>query len=485
MNERLKGRLGSGFWISWGVAMAWSLYRCLTNESWILDDELTHYLISKDVWNDPKELWHPWSRPGRNILQFIPAYFGLTAARVWTLALAGLAIWFTGRGAKRLGMQGLAFLPLLVGFQWWFPELSYPVLTQTPFMVVWIAAMYFSMRDKWVIAALLWGYLPLVRHEGIALSGLWGLWVIFGPGGFARYLLKGKWKDARDAFPKAVWYGFWTCVPLIVMNIASGVMRDEWPYKILFDSKPTEYYGSGSIWLYLRHLISCCGLPVVILMAIGFWKKWERVDWKMLLWLTYPAYFVMHSLIYWKGLFASGGYYHFIMPMAPAIGLVALRGFNILWEKFGPKIGGAVLAVVVMGGLMMPQQQFVVPDSHIEGMPDVNITYKLIAPPMKLSRYATGIKEATLFVREEFEDVPVLAHNIGVTYWLEGNDSLTKLEAWGPGNTPEKVPSGTVFIWDSHNSVDFHEIPLERIENDDWEFLKSFAYDSVRVYRKK
>ena len=67
MNERLKGGLGRWFWISWGIAMAWSLYRCLTNEASILDDELTHYLISKDVWSDPKELWHPWSRP--NTLQ--------------------------------------------------------------------------------------------------------------------------------------------------------------------------------------------------------------------------------------------------------------------------------------------------------------------------------------------------------------------------------------------------------------------------------
>mgnify|MGYP003678505025 CR=1 FL=1 len=126
MNDRLHGGLGRWFWISWTIAMAWSLYRCLTNQSWILDDELAHYLISKDVWESGKELWHPWSRPGRNILQFIPAHFGLTVARLWTLALAGLAIWLTGREGKRLGMTGLAVLPILVGFQWWFPELSYP-----------------------------------------------------------------------------------------------------------------------------------------------------------------------------------------------------------------------------------------------------------------------------------------------------------------------------------------------------------------------
>jgi len=485
MSNQLKGSLGLGFWVSWLLAIAWSLYRCLTNEAWILDDELTHYLISKDVWSDPKELWHPWSRPGRNLLQFVPAYFGLTAARLWTLFLAGFALWLTGREAKRIGMQGVAFLPLLIGFQWWFPELSYPVLTQTPFMVSWIAAIYFSMRERWVIASLLWGYLPLVRHEGIVLSGLWGLWVIFGPGGFARHLLKGKWRDSLEAFPKALWYGFWTFVPLIVMNIASGLMRGEWPYQLLFESKPTEYYGSGSLWLYLKHLIINCGFPVVILMVIGLWKKWRQFEWKMLLWWTYPAYFLLHSVIYWKGLFASGGYYHFIMPMAPAIGLVALRGLLFLREKYGQRVIGWSLVIVVLGGLMMPHQQYVVSDSHIDGMPEVHKTYQLIAPPMKLSRYGTGIKEATFYVREHFENLPVLAHHIGVTYWLEGCQSLQKLEAWGEGNTPEALGSGTVFIWDVHNSVDFHGVSKQRLENNHWRLLESFAFDSVRVYQKQ
>ena len=163
MSDRTKGGLGQWLWVCWGVAMAWSLYRALSNEAWILDDEIAHYMISKDVWSDPRELWHPWSRPGRNLLQFIPAYFGLTAARLWTLALAGFAIWLTGREGKRLGMVGLSILPLLMGFQWWFPELSYPVLTQTPFMVVWVGGVFLAMRNKMAWAALSWGYLPLVR----------------------------------------------------------------------------------------------------------------------------------------------------------------------------------------------------------------------------------------------------------------------------------------------------------------------------------
>ncbi|YCM46165.1 hypothetical protein V2O64_09055 [Verrucomicrobiaceae bacterium 227] len=486
MNDRLHGGLGRWFWISWTIAMAWSLYRCLTNQSWILDDELAHYLISKDVWESGKELWHPWSRPGRNILQFIPAHFGLTAARLWTLALAGLAIWLTGREGKRLGMTGLAVLPILVGFQWWFPELSYPVLTQTPFMIVWIAAIFFAMRDRMVLAALCWGYLPLVRHEGIALSAMFGLWIIFGPGGFARLLAKGKWREAGGAFPKALWLGFWTFVPLIVMNVASGLTRGEWPFLMFFEAKPTEFYGSGPIWLYLRHLAVGAGIPVVLLMIYGALMKWENLNWKLVLWGTYPAYLAMHSLIYWKGLFASGGYYHFIMPMAPFVGLVALRGFNGIAKRYDLKVAAFVLASVVLTGLMMPQQQFGVSDNHIEGMPNETATLKPIAPPMKLSRFGMGIKDASEWVRENADGVDVLAHHVGVDYWLDGWKGSEMLASWG-GYTPEspQLKAGTILVWDAQYSVQesFGFVP-ERIESSGWELLESYAHGTVRIYRK-
>ena len=486
MSDRTKGGLGQWFWVCWGVAMAWSLYRALFNEAWILDDEIAHYMISKDVWSDPRELWHPWSRPGRNILQFIPAYFGLTAARLWTLALAGFAMWLTGREGKRLGMVGLSILPLLMGFQWWFPELSYPVLTQTPFMVVWVGGVFLAMRKKMAWAALCWGYLPLVRHEGIALSALFGLWIIFAPGGFARHLLKGKWNEALKAFPRAAWLGFCTFLPLIVMNVATGLMRGEWPFMMFFESKPTEYYGSGPIWLYLKHLATGAGIPVVLLMIFGAFQKWRHLDWSLWLWATYPAYLIMHSLIYWKGLFASGGYYHFIMPMAPFVALVALRGFNGLWEKYGIKPAAAALAVVVVTGLMMPQQQWGVSDNHIPGLPVLNASLKPIAPPMKQSRFGQGVKEASEWVIKNAGGAEVLNHHAAASFWLY-ETGVKKLEAWG-GYTPEspELCSGTLLIWDAHYSVqdDFGFTP-ERLEKAGWEVVETFAYKSVRIYRKK
>ena len=474
-----------GFWVSLGLGLSWSLWRALVSEAFITEDEIQHYLYSHNVWNNPADLWHSWSRPGRNLLQFLPAYFGLEATRVCTLGFAGVAVWLTGREARRMQMAGIVFLPLLICFQWWFPELSYAVLTQTPFMLVWIAAIFFAMRERLVLAALCWGYLGLVRHEGIALTALWGLWVIFSPRGFARYLFQKKWREAGKSLGPALWLGFWTLLPMIVMNIATWKMRGEIPFMMFIEPRPTDYYGSGPIWLYLRHLLMAAGWPTVVLMLIGSVRGWPKISWGMLLYATYPAYLVLHSLIYWKGLYASGGYYHFIMPMAPFIGLIALRGLNLLRDNGHRIFAWTMLAIVVWTGLMMPRQD-VITDADIESMPEVKKSFRLIAPPMKLSRFDSGLKEAAIWLEREVSDEQWLAHHVAVSYWTNEKDIGERLEAWdGYPPDSDKFRPGAILVWDARYSArDLWGYTEEALSENGWIEIQRFAYGSVRIYRK-
>ena len=70
----LRDRLGRGFALTFALGLGWSLYRALTDQGWIIDDELSHYLFSRAVWDEPKELLQIWTRPGRNLIQFVPSY---------------------------------------------------------------------------------------------------------------------------------------------------------------------------------------------------------------------------------------------------------------------------------------------------------------------------------------------------------------------------------------------------------------------------
>ncbi|MDA8975925.1 hypothetical protein N9F44_02845, partial [Akkermansiaceae bacterium] len=357
---------------------------------------------------------------------------------------------------------------------------------QTPFMIVWIAGMFFAMRKKLILAALCFGYLGLVRHEGLALTGLFGLWVIFAEDGFARHLTRGKWKEAASAFPHAVWIGAWTILPMVIMNIASGLTRGEWPVLMFFESKPTEMYGSGPLWLYCQHLATGAGFPILILLLIGALKKWKTVSWDLLLYATYPAYFILHSVIYWKGLFASGGYYHFIMPMAPFIGLVALRGFNAIRPKLANWGVALVLIAVIWTGLIMPQQQFTVGDSHIDGMPPKAKTLKLIAPPLTQSRFGQGLKDAASWLEETAgPDQEWLTHHASIEFWNHQKTIGKELGAWDK-HTPASLPSGTLLIWDAQYSTqESFEFSLESLEKTGWKEEKRWAHGTVRAFKKK
>ena len=98
------------------AGLGWNLFVLLNSPGWSLDDELSHYLRSRSVWENPALIFDSWTRIGRNVFHFLPAHFGLTAARVWTLAFAALSVLITTSLAAKLGARRAWLVPLaLVG----------------------------------------------------------------------------------------------------------------------------------------------------------------------------------------------------------------------------------------------------------------------------------------------------------------------------------------------------------------------------------
>lgn len=478
-----------GLWLGFAFVFLWSLYRALSGEGWALDDELAHFSISLSVWDDPKQLLHLWTRPGRNLLEFWPTIFGLKATRVWVLLLAMLAVWLTVAEGRRLKMASLWALPLLIGFQCWFPELAASVLTQTPFMLAWIAGVFFAARGRLVWAALCWGSLGLIRHEGIALSGLWGLWVIFGPDGFARLALQKHWQKVPRAFVKAAWLGFWTFFPNIVMNVATRITTGEWPFLIFLDEKPTTLYGSGSLFHFVPLIIIGAGLPVLILALMGF-RKPRFEPWQNVLYWTYPLYFLLHSVIFWRGLFASGGYYHFLMPMAPWIGLSALRGI----EKWHPQWRAAAVASVFFFGLLLPQEQLNPRDAHIDGIPKKSTELDRIkamrfpAPPTYLSEFQTGLLRAAENLDLSLKkDQPWLAPHAAVPFLRKKKTGLfLEPSHFVTAEQKAQTPAGTMLVWDAlYAPQEAYDWDLNRLRDETkWREVCEYAHGTVRIFIK-
>jgi len=476
--------LGLGFLLGF----LWPLYRLINSSGWILDDEISHFLLSKAVVDWPEILLDEWARPGRNLIHSIITPFGLTAARIYTLILSTIAVLFCYRVALRLQIRHAWSIPFLLCFQPWYPELSYPVLTQAPFMLVWIIAIYLALTKRMHLAAFAFGYLSIIRHEGIFITALWGLWVICQPGGVVYDLIhKKKIHELRKSLAHSLLLGFSTILPILILNLCAYFIQERVPFAVYFDSNPTDIYGNGSLFHYLPMLISSVGGITLTLSVIGLYFIFRNKlkNWSLIL-LTYPAYFVLHSMIYWKGSFASGGYYHFLMPMAPMFALLAaLTMSNFLTSYFQHAhyvtqvryVIGVIIAVICYQGLHMESYQHSNQDWKNIMAGKASVQKSLFAPTDTPSRITRHIREATQLAKSDFEPNKTTFIHCAHVYFYYLTDQPDTPSFRNERLAPlSKFPIGSHYIWDSHYAdLEPRTSRAELEKNSNWKPVRTWA----------
>jgi len=476
-------------WLMWSsilIGAAWILYRIFSSTGWILDDEISHYIFSKSVWENPDQIFNHWTRPGRNLLHCLAAPFGFTATRVFTLVLALLSVLVTFKVGRILNIRLLWTVPVMLMFQSWFPELSYPVLTQTPFMLFWILGVWLALTKRWHLAGFCFGYLSLIRHEGILLTAAWGIWLTLSDGGFGRQciLLLRKKVVISSVFPKFgrdALYGLSTVSAIILYNLAAFLFVGSFPFSIYFESEPTTMYGSGTIYHYVPLLAGGVGGVCSILAIIGIYSIRKRfTDWSILL-ATYPLYFILHSLIFWKGAFASGGYYNFLMPMAPFVALLAAEGLALIWGKGEERWRHVVVFIlsglVVSEGFNMTHHQVCHQNWAAIHNGDSKPDFRLIAKPMRKGRLNEKITEASLWALNHYPvDSLIMAKHVTHNFTQE---ILATKERQRLESAPlHAMPIGTVFLWDRLYCDHENRLKYRSFnESKDWELVKSWELD--------
>lgn len=317
------------------------LLRVVISPGVALDDEITHALISFNAWTYPEALLHAWGRVGNTLAYMLPALLGgFEGRRVGAVIMTLVSMLIAAAVARRLGVRPI-WLTVVAGlFQPWTIQFGYQGLTQMPFMLALIAGVWFALTERRAAAALCFGLLAVIRHEGIALTGVAAFFII------AEGVRRRGWRRLIIGMTLLA-------LPLVAYNLAYRAVIGIWPSGNLFNLIPTTEYGSGGWLHFIPHLAVGAGLPIGVLALIGLVPA-ARLPRRavLLVFLPYVCYFILHTIIYRFGLYASGGYGVFLLPLAPAIAVLAGLGADWAARRLPPLIlppAGILIAGAIIG----------------------------------------------------------------------------------------------------------------------------------------
>ncbi len=290
-------------------------------------DDLAHFQIARWSWTWPRYLLDDWGRPGFTALYFLPARLGLAASRVFSAILTAATSWLAFRTAQRLQLQRPWIAILFCYLQPLFLELSLTTLTETVLAFYLIAAVSLAVRGHWSTSAAVLSLGLITRHEAIVLVPIW-IW-------FAHQ---------QRAHLLRLWPV--VCAPLLT-NALSWWFEMPVAARRWFDAAPNRWYGHGGWLTMLARSIQVCGPALVALAFAGLRPLWQQRRARLIP-VCFIAYFLLQTAVRALGLFESGGYARFLVPIAPLVAISATAGWQRLASTDARQSHGAVASVAFM-----------------------------------------------------------------------------------------------------------------------------------------
>lgn len=294
------------------IGLSFSLIFALCDPQGIVQfDDLTHYLYARWAWIWPAYLLNDWGRPGFTALYFLPAALGWTACRILSATLSAGAVLAAYEIARTIGLRRAWLVVPLVYLQPLFFQLSQTTLTETPMAFYLAIAAMLAIQGRWSASAAILSPAFVTRHEAIIFLPVWLI--------FARQNRVALWR---------LWPILWS--PLLV-NLLAPLAGMNAPVEKFFEPAPSQHYGRGGWLSFFCRSLEAWGPGITILALTGFGAFARRRGGAMIAAII-AVYFMTQTVIRALGLYDSGGYARFLVPISPLIGVAALAGWDRIWS---------------------------------------------------------------------------------------------------------------------------------------------------------
>lgn len=311
-------------------------------------DSIAHYNLARYAFKYPYHLVHHWGKPLFTTLSAPFAQFGLQGVIFFNILCGIVTAWLIYRIAKKLKYRyALAAIPFSLFAPIYMINL-FTSLTEILFAFVLVAAIYFFLREKNILSAIIISFIPYARTEGIMFL------MIF----LVAFILVKKYR----------------AVPFLLTGFIVYSLAGYFHYKDLFwffsampySDRGSQLYGSGSFWYYLERFHKMMGFPLLIMAGIGLMFLVSRlfkdkkpslsVDWITQYYLIAGSFFAVllaQSFLWWKGMMGVLASARFMACIMPLGGFLAVIGLNMLLSFAGEKRWIKRLLILAIVGFVL------------------------------------------------------------------------------------------------------------------------------------
>lgn len=283
-------------------------------------DSVLHYLFARYAPQHPKLYFDHWAKPLFVLLASPFAQFGFIGIKVFNCGVSLITVVFTVKTAQSLQLKNTLLIPVFMLCAPLYYILTLSGLTEPLFAMLLSIGLFLSVNKRLANACLLLSFLPYVRSEGLIVLGVYACYLLLQKKiKVMPYLLGGSVLYAIAGF--FIHHNFlWVFTKIPYANLGS-------------------MYGSGSATHFLVQLVNVVGVPLYALLWTGLLagivaiiKRKIALELSVLVYGSFAAFFIAHSLFWYLGIFNSMGLIRVFIAVIPLMTLIALQGFNSLAE---------------------------------------------------------------------------------------------------------------------------------------------------------
>ncbi len=421
-----------------------------TNGTCDSGDSITHFLYSKYAFRHPENFLNHWAKPLFVLLSAPFAQLGFVGMKLFNCCIAALTAWYSYKVVKKLNYKNAWLAAVFLCFTPGYFIHIFSGLTEPLFSLLIILGVYWILSNRLSLAVGVISFLPFVRSEGIIIIGV-----------FAFYLLVNKQ---------------YRYLPLLILgHFVYSIVGVFYYHDLLWVFTKIPYvassgkYGSGNLSHFIIQLNYIIGVPLYILLGLGFVtkiieffvrKKSELNSTALfgtetlLIYSSFLVFFIAHTLFWYFGIFESMGLKRVLICIVPLASIIALKGFNFI-IGFSPSFVSYIVAIAFAGFVIV--FPFTPNPAAVNWKRDLSLSADQILITDAVWYLEINSSGKNMFIYYTHPYVSLLMNRDPFNGQL--NRELKNI-------TREKRPSHYLIIWDNWFSVVENGITLDQLKAD-------------------